>query len=135
MLLSGAFGPLAVTDQDTQAISAASVGQGLLSIGDRCVTLDLDAGRSVTLAFRAKQVEWDDVRSEISFRDPFDGTLVLKSGDRIDVGGEGIGPSQGGEPAHTRRWISAPDPSCPKEVFEVHTLDLLQATVVVGGWH
>jgi len=116
-------GPLAITDEPSQGVSASLGGQGLLVIDDECVTLQMqEPRRQITLAFRSTQIRWDPSLNQATFLDPFLGSVVLSNGELIEVGGEAVGASTGGEPPNTRRWIAPPNSSCPSDVFEVHTL-------------
>ena len=121
------YGPLAVTNEPTDVVNAALGGVGTLVISSECVTLEdrRDGGGPITLVFRRTQVEWDAVTQRVMFRDPFLGRIVLADGDAIEVGGTGIAGVGGLEPPSNRGWVATPNPNCPGELFEVHSIGLL----------
>lgn len=123
-------GPLAITNEPTQAVSASRGGEGPVEISDDCVTLETEAGHPITLVFRSGQVRWNDANREVAFLDPFVGTVVFSDGTSIEVGGESLGPGSAGEPPKTRQWITTPRRNCPPELFEVHSMKLVADALV-----
>jgi hypothetical protein len=127
---AGLWGPLAVTDEDDRMVLAARGGAGPLRIGQLCVTLLVEeVNREITLVWRDSQASWDPVARQIHFEDAKAGQLRLADGDRIEVGGAGIaepGAADQGAPQPT--WLSAPDGSCPAELFAVHSVVLIGQT-------
>jgi hypothetical protein len=111
-----AWGPLAVIDEEAQAISASWGGVGPLTIGDECVThTRVDSGKTVTLVWRDSQTTWQPP-GRILFDDPLAGaTRDLSDGVVVDIGGTG---------AVRAPWIVRPARGCPREVFVVHSLDI-----------
>ena len=118
------WGPLAVTDEDARMVLAARGGAGPLRIGMRCVTLLVEeVGREITLVWRSGQTSWDPGVRQVVFDDATAGQIRLSEGDRIEVGGAGIAePGDPDQGAPQPKWLSAPDSSCPDELFAVHSV-------------
>jgi hypothetical protein len=113
---AGSWGPLAVIREDAEVIHAALGGEGRLRIGEHCVTLEAtDPAREITLVWRGSQTEWDPLGS-IHFEDRLADT-VLELADGVDI-------SIGGAGASRSPWVAEPDPSCPRDRFVVHTVDV-----------
>ncbi|HLA17395.1 MAG TPA: hypothetical protein VJZ72_10895 [Candidatus Limnocylindrales bacterium] len=121
---AGPWGPLAVTDEDARVVMDARGGAGPLRVGDRCVTLLIEeVGREITLVWRSGQTAWDPGARQIVFEDGRAGRIRLADGDRIAVGGAGIAePGDPDQGAPQPTWLSTPDPSCPDELFAVHSV-------------
>jgi hypothetical protein len=121
------YGPLAVTNEPTDVVNAALGGTGTMVISSECVTLEdrRDGGGPITLVFRRAQVEWDATTRRVLFRDPFLGRILLSDGDAIEVGGSGMAGAGGLEPPTNSEWVATPNPSCPGELFEVHSIEIL----------
>lgn len=120
----GTWGPLAVSDEDARLVLTARGGAGPLRIGASCVTLFVEeVNREITLVWRSGQTSWDAAVRQIVFVDGRLGRIRLSDGDRIEVGGAGIAaPGAADQGAPQPKWLSAPDKSCPGELFAVHSL-------------
>lgn len=116
--------PLAVTDEDARIVLEARGGAGPIRIGQRCVThLVEEVNREITLVWPSGQTSWDPAVRQIVFDDPTTGQIRLADGDRIEVGGAGIAePGAADQGAPQPKWLSAPDPTCPDELFAVHSV-------------
>jgi hypothetical protein len=119
---STSWGPLAVIDEDANVVMASGGFPGRLRIGDRCVWIALDeVVRELTLVWRDSQVTWDATARQIRF-----GQIRLGDGERIAPGGAGLAePGDPDQGAPQPTWIVRPDPSCPSEMFVVHSVRLL----------
>ena len=122
------WGPMTVIDEDMRVVLASGGFPGTLRIGDRCVTILLDdGGREITLVFRNGQTSWDAITRQIVFSDTRAGVLRLSDGDRIAPGGAGIAePEDLDQGVPQPRWISPPNPSCPTDLFAVHSVVKLE---------
>jgi hypothetical protein len=121
------WGPLAVIDEDADLVLASGGFPGRLRIGDRCVSIQLEeVPRELTLVWRDSQVTWDATARRIEFVDTRAGEIGLRDGDRIAPGGAGLAdPDDPDQGAPQPMWIVRPDPSCPSEMFVVHSVRLL----------
>ena len=112
---AGPWGPLAVIEAPSDAGELAGLA-GRLHIGERCVTVG-DMHLTMPI-FRHSQTRWEPDGGVIVFYNVHDGTRVeLRDGDRISFGGGEIGV----DPAELP-WLAPPDPSCPAQVFAVHSV-------------
>jgi hypothetical protein len=109
------WGPLAVVDDPGTGGLDAGNGPGRLVITDRCVYLKGSRGEGDTLVFRSGQTRWDAKRRQIVYRDRDLGEIRLSNGDRLMLGGYGLGTAA--EPDNVEvglgPWIKEPDASCP----------------------
>jgi hypothetical protein len=123
----GPWGPLAVSDEDAWIVLEARGGAGPLRIGPRCVTLLVEeVNREITLVWRSGQTSWDPGLRQIVFDDATAGEIRLSGGQRMEVGGAGIAePGAADQGAPQPKWLSAPDPTCPDELFAVHSVRLI----------
>jgi hypothetical protein len=124
-LISKDYGPLAVTSDGGTNVSAAHGGTGILVIDEACAFLSTDDGRQVTLVFRDNQIEWASATREVRFEDPFVGPMVLADGATIEVGGAEVSMLGGGG-LSPPTWRSRPAAACPAQLFEVHSINVVQ---------
>ena len=88
----GRWGPLAVVDDPGIGGLDAGLGPGRLVIGERCVYLQGRNRKSrTTLVWRSGQARWDPDRRQIVYHDRDLGDIRLSDGDRMTLGGYGIG--------------------------------------------
>jgi hypothetical protein len=109
------WGPLAVVDDPgTSGLDAAN-GPGRLVITDRCVYLQTSRGKGDTLVFRSGQTRWDAERRQIVYHDRDLGEIRLSNGDRLMLGGYGIGSAASPDNVEVPigPWIREPDATCP----------------------
>lgn len=121
----GGWGPLAVALDEGHGALTASGGIGPLRFGERCVTLLRENGTETTLVWRSGETRWDGAAREIVWTDPSGREIRLSDGIVVAVGGADIAPpdspDQGaGQPT----WLKPPDPSCPEELFSLHSIDV-----------
>jgi hypothetical protein len=117
------WGPLAVISEG--GAPDAGLGPGTLSIGPECVTFVGDrGGEGVNLVWPSYQTTWRPARRQIVFEHPVNGTTVLSDGDRVTLGGMGLGGGSPEEADHVVAWlediwVQRPDPSCPTGLWHV----------------
>jgi hypothetical protein len=109
------WGPLAVVDDPAVGGLDAGNGPGRLVITDRCVYLKGSRGDGDTLVFRSGQTRWDAKRRQIVYSDRDLGEIRLSNGDRLMLGGYGIGSAASPDNVEVPigPWIKEPDASCP----------------------
>lgn len=127
--LTATWGPLAVVDDPAIGGLDAGVGPGRLVIGERCVYLQgQDPASRTTLVWRSGQTRWDRQRREIVYYDRDLGRIRLSDGDRMTLGGYGIGTADRPDNVEVPigPWISEPDASCPADRWVAEQVDLSQ---------
>jgi hypothetical protein len=72
-------------------------------------------GPGATLVFRSGQTRWDAKRRQIVYQDRDLGRIRLSNGDRLMLGGYGIGSAASPDNVEVPigPWIKEPDASCP----------------------
>jgi hypothetical protein len=115
------WGPLAVVDDPGLGGLDAGNGPGRLVITDRCVYLGGSRGEGDTLVFRSGQTRWDGKRRQIVYTDRDLGEIRLSNGDRLMLGGYGIGSAASPDNVEVPigPWIKEPDASCPAQRWVV----------------
>ncbi len=108
-------GPLAVVGDPGIGGLDAGNGPGRLVITDRCVYLKGSRWEGDTLVFRSGQTRWDAKRQQIVSRDRDLGEIWLSNGDRLELGGYGMGTAEPPDNVEVPigPWIREPDASCP----------------------
>jgi hypothetical protein len=127
--LKATWGPLAVVDDPAIGGLDAGMGPGTLVIDDRCVYLQgSDPGSRTTLVWRSGQTRWDPKRHQIVYHDRDMGRIRLSDGDRMILGGYGIGTADRPDNVEVPigPWISEPDASCPADRFVAEQVDFPQ---------
>lgn len=111
------WGPMAVVKDDSTGGMDAGVGPATLVITDRCVYLKSERGIGSTLVFRSGQTRWDAKHRQIVYRDRDLGEIRLSNGERVILGGYGIGTAARPENVEVGLgpWIKEPDPTCPDQ--------------------
>lgn len=119
-----AWGPLAVVDDPGVGGLDAGNGPGRLVITDRCVYLKGSRGEGDTLVFRSGQTRWDGKRRQIVYTDRDLGGIRLSNGDRLMLGGYGIGSAASPDNVEVPigPWIKEPDASCPARRWVVQQI-------------
>jgi len=85
-----------------------------------------EVNREITLVWRSGQTSWDPALPQIVFEDATAGEIRLSDGQRMEVGGAGIAePGAADQGAPQPKWLSAPDRTCPDELFAVHSVRLI----------
>jgi hypothetical protein len=119
------FGSLAVIEDSGGGQSDALGGTGTVSVGERCVELDVQGTRRL-LVWRSADVRWDPATRAILFAPRGQPPIVISGGTHITVGGEALPtdePAGGGQPtAAGVRWLAPPDDQCATDVFIVHAV-------------
>jgi hypothetical protein len=119
------FGPLAVIEDDGSGQSDALGGTGTVTIGERCVELDVQGTRRL-LVWRSADVRWDSAARSIVFASRGERPIMITNRTNITVGGEELptdDPAGGGSTAGARvRWLAAPDDRCSTDIFIVHSI-------------
>ena len=127
------WGPLAVLPP-SQGQPQARTG-GVLRITADCVLLENLVGRASLLAWPADRTTWDAEELAVVFESEDDGTLRLKDGDQIIVGGGGSLVEEGGlsgpEWIQSLEWVAKPAASCPLDAR--WTVSDIQTTVQDGA--
>jgi hypothetical protein len=127
--LQATWGPLAVVDDPAIGGLDAGMGSGRLVIGERCVYLQgQDPASRTTLIWRSGQTRWDRQRRQIVYHDRDMGRIRLSDGDRMTLGGYGIGTADRPDNVEVPigPWISEPDASCPADRFVAEQVDFAQ---------
>jgi hypothetical protein len=127
--LEATWGPLAVVDDPAIGGLDAGIGPGTLVISERCVYLQgSDPGSRRTLVWRSGQTRWDPERHQIVYHDRDMGRIRLSDGDRMILGGYGIGTADRPDNVEVPigPWISEPDASCPADRWVAEQLDFPQ---------
>jgi hypothetical protein len=85
------------------------------------VYLGGSGGEGDTLVFRSGQTRWDAKRRQIVYRDRDLGEIRLSNGDRLTLGGYGIGSAASPDNVEVPigPWIKEPDTSCPAQRWAV----------------
>ena len=125
----GAWGPLAVSLDASRDVLDARGGGGPIQITDRCVFLQSEevAGRETTLVWRSGQTGWDPANRQVVFESATGELIRLSDGDRIEIGGAGIAdPDDPDQGAPQPAWLVRPDPTCPRELWAVHSIRRLE---------
>lgn len=118
--VAATWGPLAVVDDPAIGGLDAGLGPGRLVIDNLCVYLQgRDPGSQTTLIWRSGQAQWDPDLRQIVYRDRDLGEIRMSDGDRMTLGGYGIGSADRPDNPEVPigPWISEPDASCPADRF------------------
>ncbi len=120
------WGPLAVLDDPTASDGLdAGNGPGRVRITDTCVILHHKSGHEDTLAWRSGDSGWDATTHEIVYADDTHGVIRLSDGDRVSLGGFGGFTLAEPPDGPSIKWLIEPDPSCPRSIWSVQEVVLL----------
>lgn len=114
---SDKFGPMAVIDNDGATAAMASGGRGIVTVGTRCIYLQLP-NRKLQLIWNSGTAKWDADDNAVLFSSD-QGAEKIKDGDSISVGGAELVNS------NTVKWLKPPDASCEGDRWRVDTLQRL----------
>ena len=121
--LTGRWGPLAVIADPGRGPllrMEALLANARLDVGRKCVVARSENGRhTTTLYWPERWTTWRPKTQTIVF-DNGRSSVRLRDGDWVDSGG-------GVVPIPPERWLSSPDPSCPRDHWVVNTIYHRQA--------
>jgi hypothetical protein len=114
--VSSPWGPLAVVSGPPSGAEALIAGR--LSIAESCVLL-LSGGEETLLVWPEQGTTWNSDTQTVEYDDG-ERSAALSDGDEVVLGGGGSSADEDGldssEWAARMEWISAPDPSCLRDV-------------------
>jgi hypothetical protein len=128
---SAEWGPLAVARDDVGADFGRTVGT--LEISDECVRLLEETGDRLILAWWSEAVRWDTEQAAIVFAARDGGSVTVRDGQRVALGGSGETFAVGSAEQVDRQawvdsiaWVVPPNRSCDADgAWGVGNVELL----------